>query len=562
MNAKIRSLSTILLTVCMLLSGMHFAAFAENEPVTPTDLPPLEEVTQAENGTGENEKTTDGETPADEQIIPGEPAGTEPTGEEKDEEEPEEETGEQLPELHFGPAGYRGTLKAGEEFKIALRPEYSQNILVTLVLAPKAGNTLDAGNVRMCLNGEKKNAVRIENEDPENKGITLQFGTYAAKGSEYILSIVSPADADFILTAVKRPEEAKDNDGNEEKADSGDETEKETDGEEKTEVETDDEDGEKPASEAGNEVTAAPEPDGEPEAATEEPEAVTEEPETITEEPEAPAAEPETGSEEETETKEPAENGEQTEAGAEAEKAAEPETAETPEEPKAEPVKNEPATPTDLAPAVENQGQPANGTAKAGTDKKETKEKKAEEDKETMPTAEELLALGYYGSQVAMTTGADIYESMEEGAEPAAHLEPGEELWLRPTGDEAWAEIYRAEGKDRVRYIHWDDVIINQKPEPEGEEEEEEPLPARNVEITSTITGMQFVPIGTEITMTAELVNFREDDICTFQWQYLDREAETYTDIDGANELTYRYQVTRENFYNTWRLVVLIANAG
>ena len=59
-----------------------------------------------------------------------------------------------------------------------------------------------------------------------------------------------------------------------------------------------------------------------------------------------------------------------------------------------------------------------------------------------------------------------------------------------------------------------------------------------------------------------QLVNFREDDICTYQWQYLDKETETYIDIEGANELTYRYRVTRENFYNTWRLVVLIANAG
>ena len=161
-----------------------------------------------------------------------------------------------------------------------------------------------------------------------------------------------------------------------------------------------------------------------------------------------------------------------------------------------------------------------------------------------------------------MTTGADIFESTEEGAEPAAHLEPGTELWLRPTGDEAWAEIYRTDEKARIRYIRWDDVIITLKPEPEGEEEEEEPLPARSVNITSTITGMQFIPIGAEITMTAELVNFREDDICTYQWQYLDKETETYIDIEGANELTYRYRVTRENFYNTWRLVVLIANAG
>ena len=73
MNAKIRTLSAILLTACMLVSGMPFAAFAENEPATPTDLAPLEEVAQAETGTGENEETPDGETPADEQVNSEEP---------------------------------------------------------------------------------------------------------------------------------------------------------------------------------------------------------------------------------------------------------------------------------------------------------------------------------------------------------------------------------------------------------------------------------------------------------------------------------------------------------
>ena len=53
MNAKIRTLSAILLTACMLVSGMLFGAFAENEPATPTDLAPIGEETPAEPGTGE-----------------------------------------------------------------------------------------------------------------------------------------------------------------------------------------------------------------------------------------------------------------------------------------------------------------------------------------------------------------------------------------------------------------------------------------------------------------------------------------------------------------------------
>ena len=495
MNAKIRSLSTILLTVCMLLSGMHFAAFAENEPATPTDLAPVEGETQempAGDETGDKDETG-------EETAPGE---------------------EIIPELHFGPNGLRGTLKAGEEYRAVLHPEYSWNILVTLALTPVDGRTDEEG-VQVLFNGEKKNLVRIEEGNAEDSGIALRFEAYAAKDSEYIISVTAPFDADLVLTAVKRPEPEKEpgpekepepEDGNDDGGDSEEPADAEKTGGEEPEVK---EDAEKPA-EAG-----------------------------------------------EAEGGEPAESGEQT-ADGNGEETGEAGEAVEKAEPVNEPAKNEPATPTDLAPAEETRSQSANGTAKTETGKKEKKEKKAEEDKETLPTAEELLALGYYGSQVAMSTGADIFESMEEGAEPAAHLEPGEELWLRPTGDEAWAELYRADEKAPAQYIRWDDVIINRKPDPEeGDgEEEEEPLPARSIEITTTMADMDYVPIGAEITMTAELINFREDDICTFQWQYLDTETETYTDIDGANELIYRYQVTLENFYNTWRLVVLIANAG
>lgn len=208
MNAKIRTLSAILLCACMLASGMPFAAAAENEPATPTDLAPLEEVIGEEDGTGENEENQGeespaAEAPAGEPAKTEDPAGGEPSGDGRDDEdradeEPEEETGVRIPELPFGPAGTRGTLKAGEPFEIALRPETSRNILVTLTLVPKAGSIPDAAGVRMTLNGEKKNPVRIENEDPESREITLQFAAYTAKGSEYILSITSPADADKV----------------------------------------------------------------------------------------------------------------------------------------------------------------------------------------------------------------------------------------------------------------------------------------------------------------------------------------------------------------------------
>lgn len=541
MNAKIRTLSAILLCACLLASGMPFAAAAENEPATPTDLAPLEEVIGEENGTGENEENQGeespaAETPAGEPAKTEDPAGGEPFGDGRDDddradEEPEEETGVRMPELPFGPAGTRGTLKAGEAFEIALRPETSRNILVTLTLVPKAGSIPDAAGVRMTLNGEKKNPVRIENEDPESREITLQFAAYTAKGSEYILSITSPADADFILTAVKRPETAPEEPG----SDGGKEgAEKEAGSEEKTEVESAPESGEKPANEGENEGAAGLETDPEPEAEAGEPEEPSDGAGNVPGE----DSEPEKAAETEGTPGDAAEN----ETAAEA-------------EPAAEPVKDEPATPTDLAPAGENQDRKADDSAKADS-KKETGEKK--EDKETLPAAEELLALGYYGCQVAMTTGTDVFESMEEGAEPAEHLEPGTELWLRPAGDEAWAETWRADEKDRTRYIRWDDVIITLKPEPEGEEEEEGQLPARYVEVTSTLWDMLSIPFGTEITMTGELVNFLEDDTCTFQWQYRTEGTDTFTDIEGANERTYTYRINRENYYYIWRLTVLV----
>ena len=90
-------------------------------------------------------------------------------------------------------------------------------------------------------------------------------------------------------------------------------------------------------------------------------------------------------------------------------------------------------------------------------------------------------------------------------------------------------------------------------------EEEEEELPARSVEVTSSLWGMLSIPIGTEITMKAELINFKDDDICTFQWQYRPEGADAFIDIGDANELTYVYYIDEENFYYTWRLIVIVA---
>ena len=60
--------------------------------------------------------------------------------------------------------------------------------------------------------------------------------------------------------------------------------------------------------------------------------------------------------------------------------------------------------------------------------------------------------------------------------------------------------------------------------------------------------------------MSANLINFRDEDACTFQWQYLDQDSQKYIDIEGANKPEYVYYVSKENFFTTWRLVVSVLN--
>ena len=190
-----------------------------------------------------------------------------------------------------------------------------------------------------------------------------------------------------------------------------------------------------------------------------------------------------------------------------------------------------------------------------GEEEEPEEEPEETEEPETQTDSEEMLALGYFKALIVISEGADIFESMEEDAEPVDHLEAGTELWIRPTEDEAWAEIYRAEDEETpARYIRWDDVIINQKPETEEE------LPARSIVISSTISTMEYIPLGAEITMTAELINFREDDECVFQWMYYDESIEEFIEIEGANEPVYTYSITMENIRYNWKLVVTILN--
>lgn len=198
------------------------------------------------------------------------------------------------------------------------------------------------------------------------------------------------------------------------------------------------------------------------------------------------------------------------------------------------------------------------GEEEPGQDADEEPEEPAQEAEE-LPDDETMLAMGFYKVQVASAEGTDLYGIMDGESEAVDHLESGAELWLRTTENEIWAELYRASEEIPPQYVMWDSVIIILKPAAE-EEEEAEPLPARYIEVTSTLTGMEFIPLGQEITMTAELINFREEDLCTFQWLYCEPGSDTYISIEGANEPNYTYYINRQNIFFRWKIVVTVEN--
>jgi len=91
------------------------------------------------------------------------------------------------------------------------------------------------------------------------------------------------------------------------------------------------------------------------------------------------------------------------------------------------------------------------------------------------------------------------------------------------------------------------------------EVEIKEPL-ARSLKLTSSVRGQTFIAFGTEITLSSELQNFKDDDQCTFQWEYSVDGTEYHT-IDGATDETYKFIYTMENYRYIWRLVVAIEDA-
>lgn len=177
---------------------------------------------------------------------------------------------------------------------------------------------------------------------------------------------------------------------------------------------------------------------------------------------------------------------------------------------------------------------------------------------------EEMLSMGYCKAQVVKVNGADCFFNIES-EEVFTHLDYGSVLWVKSSMDYEWAEIYEDE-EDNVQYIKWDDILIilekednEEQPNTFGEEIEniDESLP-RSLRLSSSLNRINgFVEYGTMIELQAELINFRDEDEYKCQWQY-SPDGEIFYDIAGANDLTYEYPVSEENFTYIWKFVVEI----
>ena len=81
--------------------------------------------------------------------------------------------------------------------------------------------------------------------------------------------------------------------------------------------------------------------------------------------------------------------------------------------------------------------------------------------------------------------------------------------------------------------------------------------PKRKVIVHSSLEGVEVVHEGDEVTLTGELIGYEGVDY-RLQWYYRKDGTGDYIMIDGADQLTLSFRITKENFYNTYSLGVIV----
>lgn len=62
--------------------------------------------------------------------------------------------------------------------------------------------------------------------------------------------------------------------------------------------------------------------------------------------------------------------------------------------------------------------------------------------------------------------------------------------------------------------------------------------------------------MGDIVVFVAVLIDFKPDDIITFEWQYAESETSEWNRIEGATEQTYTFELNGINMHYLYRVVV------
>ena len=195
----------------------------------------------------------------------------------------------------------------------------------------------------------------------------------------------------------------------------------------------------------------------------------------------------------------------------------------------------------------------AEGWAEVYTEEDTKQYVKLAEIEKQMPSDEEMLAAGYIKAFVAVDIGANIYDTLDAD-EAIGHRDVGTELWVMLIEGADRALVYNMYESTASEYVNLVDIIATKKPE--GIEE----LPTREVVIHSSLEYMVTLYVGTKARLTAELLNFTEDDIYEVMWLYSE-DGEEFTEIEGANDLEYAYVVDENNAFNIWKVIIVLKTA-
>ena len=168
-------------------------------------------------------------------------------------------------------------------------------------------------------------------------------------------------------------------------------------------------------------------------------------------------------------------------------------------------------------------------------------------------------------AEQAAAEATDVNTEPEESEEPEHNtvLENGTILWMLPE-DDTWGRIQTIPAEEGgtviTGYVRLADMALYLEGAEEAEEPEEEKPAVRSIRLTSSLDGMKVVHPGQEVVLTAELEGFSEDDVYTVQWQ-ASEDGKKFTDVEGADSLTWTYTISRENFGWTWALVLTLEPA-